>query len=138
MTPPMLGDNEVPVERADQAEHGRLAATRRTGDRELAVTDFQVHAVECSGSFGLGCMGPKVPPPARIAAGAPRREGSWWPAWETWLAERSSGRVAPPPVGAPARGHPALADSPRHLCAAALITPRGPNGTALQWRHRWN
>ena len=27
------------------------------------------------------------------------RPGSWWPAWESWLAERSGERTAPPPMG---------------------------------------
>jgi polyhydroxyalkanoate synthase len=27
------------------------------------------------------------------------REGSWWPAWQSWLAERSGERVAPPAMG---------------------------------------
>ena len=43
-------------------------------------------------------------------------EGSWWPAWQRWLAQHSSARVAPPTMGNPARagapGHPALADAP--------------------------
>ena len=29
---------------------------------------------------------------------AVRHEGSWWPEWQGWLASRSSGRVAPPPM----------------------------------------
>ncbi|MES2721607.1 MAG: alpha/beta fold hydrolase [Pseudomonadota bacterium] len=32
----------------------------------------------------------------------PKQEGSWWPAWVTWLDEHSSGeRVDPPPMGPP-------------------------------------
>ena len=42
----------------------------------------------------------------------PEREGSWWPEWQAWLAERSSGRVAPPPMGAPDAGFRPLADAP--------------------------
>ncbi len=42
----------------------------------------------------------------------PAREGSWWPAWQAWLAERSSGRVKPPPLGRPEAGYPPLADAP--------------------------
>ncbi len=37
---------------------------------------------------------------------APRKEGSWWPEWTVWLAERSGARAAPPKMG------PALADAP--------------------------
>jgi polyhydroxyalkanoate synthase len=45
-------------------------------------------------------------------AAMPAQEGSWWPTWEAWLAKRSSGRVAPPPLGAPQCGYPQLADAP--------------------------
>ncbi len=48
--------------------------------------------------------------PDRWLQTAPRTEGSWWPAWQQWLAERSSGRVAPP--GITAKTATALGDAP--------------------------
>jgi polyhydroxyalkanoate synthase len=50
--------------------------------------------------------------PDAWAAQTPVHEGSWWPAWEAWLAQHSTGRQAPPPLGAAARGYPALAGAP--------------------------
>ena len=46
---------------------------------------------------------------AEIAA---KQEGSWWPVWGTWLDEHSGPPVAPPPMGAPARGYPPLEAAP--------------------------
>ena len=45
-------------------------------------------------------------------AGTPGREGSWWPEWEAWLVKQSGERVAPPMLGNPGAGYPALADAP--------------------------
>jgi polyhydroxyalkanoate synthase len=42
----------------------------------------------------------------------PHHEGSWWPAWENWLADHSSKGSAPPRFGAPQAGYPALGDAP--------------------------
>lgn len=41
-----------------------------------------------------------------------RQQGSWWPAWQSWLQEQSSAVVAAGPVGAPERGYPSLGDAP--------------------------
>ena len=45
-------------------------------------------------------------------ATAPQHEGSWWLAWQAWLAARSSGPVSPPCLGAPERGYPPLSNTP--------------------------
>ncbi len=45
-------------------------------------------------------------------AGTPVTAGSWWPTWAKWLAAHSSGRVAPPAIGAEAAGYPPLEDAP--------------------------
>ncbi|WP_238364343.1 PHA/PHB synthase family protein [Mesobacterium pallidum] len=52
-----------------------------------------------------------VDPDTWLAGQAPQ-DGSWWPAWSDWLARQSSGRVAPPAMGAPAKGYPVLARAP--------------------------
>jgi polyhydroxyalkanoate synthase len=40
----------------------------------------------------------------------PTREGSWWPAWQAWLAERSTVKTAAPSLGC--TDHPVLTDAP--------------------------
>jgi poly[(R)-3-hydroxyalkanoate] polymerase subunit PhaC len=39
-------------------------------------------------------------------------EGSWWPAWLSWLGQKSQGRTPPPTMGAPDNGYPPLDDAP--------------------------
>jgi len=41
-----------------------------------------------------------------------KQKGSWWPAWQAWLADHSSERVAPPPFGNPEAGFPPLENAP--------------------------
>jgi polyhydroxyalkanoate synthase len=40
------------------------------------------------------------------------QEGSWWPDWAAWLEQNATGRVAPPPMGAPEKGYRLLGDAP--------------------------
>lgn len=42
----------------------------------------------------------------------PKNEGSWWPAWQTWLKKHSGRRVPPPSLGASDLGYPKLDDAP--------------------------
>jgi polyhydroxyalkanoate synthase len=39
-------------------------------------------------------------------------DGSWWPAWLSWLERRSPVQVLPPATGAPDRGYPPLMHAP--------------------------
>lgn len=39
--------------------------------------------------------------PETWQAESPLREGSWWPEWQAWLAQRSTGKTAPPSMGTP-------------------------------------
>ena len=50
--------------------------------------------------------------PERFLAQARQKDGSWWPEWVGWLASRSSVLTAPPSMGAPEAGYPALGDAP--------------------------
>ena len=45
-------------------------------------------------------------------AQAPTYAGSWWPAWQDWLARYSTGNIEAPAMGAPEKGYPPLADAP--------------------------
>jgi len=45
-------------------------------------------------------------------AETPVQQGSWWPEWESWLTRHSTGKVAPPSMGAPAKGYGPRADAP--------------------------
>jgi polyhydroxyalkanoate synthase len=43
---------------------------------------------------------------------ATRNDGSWWPAWQTWLAAHSGSKTKPPALGAPLKGYKVLEDAP--------------------------
>lgn len=62
---------------------------------------FRIHETKL-GDLHLG-------PDEWVEATAPQ-EGSWWPAWESWLAARASGKVALPTLGGP--GYPVLGPAP--------------------------
>jgi polyhydroxyalkanoate synthase len=51
--------------------------------------------------------------PETWIAAAPAFEGSWWPAWDGWLADSGSHEeTTPPPMGATDAGLPPLCDAP--------------------------
>jgi poly[(R)-3-hydroxyalkanoate] polymerase subunit PhaC len=50
--------------------------------------------------------------PERFYAEANLKDGSWWPEWVAWLADRSGALTALPAMGAPQSGNPPLGDAP--------------------------
>ena len=48
--------------------------------------------------------------PDRWQQTTPTRQGSWWPAWQTWLSERSSGKIAARAPGN--EDYPPIAEAP--------------------------
>jgi polyhydroxyalkanoate synthase len=50
--------------------------------------------------------------PEEWFAAIPATAGSWWPAWEAWLAGRSEGTAKPPPLGRSRGGYGMRCDAP--------------------------
>ena len=59
----------------------------------------------------MGEADPYLPPDIWLAE-APLREGSWWPAWQGWLAAASGRPCDPPRQGAPEHALPPLMPAP--------------------------
>jgi polyhydroxyalkanoate synthase len=45
-------------------------------------------------------------------AETPKQEGSWWPAWQAWLAARSGDKLAAPKLGAKTKHYAPLGEAP--------------------------
>ena len=72
-------------------------------------------------------------------AETPERDGSWWPEWQGWLAAHSSGRRAPPGMGAPSHRTNGLRS---HRARKGHGGPNGGTGwmrvrASLSRRRRW-
>jgi polyhydroxyalkanoate synthase len=100
------------------------------------LTDTEVTFLLTSGGHNAGIVSPPGHPrrsyqimtrthgtrymdPDTWLATAPRYEGSWWPAWQGWLAARSGERIAPPAMGAAGKGYSVLGDAPGTYVLAA-------------------
>jgi polyhydroxyalkanoate synthase len=93
-------------------------------------TDTEVTFVLASGGHNVGIVNPpaqrrgsfrmktrqrndRYVDPDTWAALAAGQDGSWWPAWQSWLVARGSGARTPPPaMGAPERNLPPLTPAP--------------------------
>ena len=94
------------------------------------LTDTEVSFCLTSGGHNVGVVNPPGPgvkrsyqlatrpadgryiDPDSWQAETPSHEGSWWPAWQTWLQRHAGKRVAPPALGNKARGYAPLDDAP--------------------------
>lgn len=64
--------------------------------------------------FQLGSWDQDTPyaSPEEWAASAQAHEGSWWPAWQMWLADHSGSPTAPPATGGADKKYTVLGDAP--------------------------
>jgi polyhydroxyalkanoate synthase len=58
-----------------------------------------------------GLADPHLAPEDWIEA-ATKHDGSWWPAWQRWLAEHSGAKGKPPAMGAARKGYRVIEDAP--------------------------
>ncbi|MDA8231322.1 MAG: alpha/beta fold hydrolase [Magnetospirillum sp.] len=125
--PVALGDIRVPVFAVGTTED-HVAPWRSVYKINLHL-DTEVTFVLCNGGHNAGvvsepghprrryqiatrrALDPYLDPDTWVSA-APVHEGSWWEAWQPWLARHSGAMVEPPPMGAPDHGYPPLADAP--------------------------
>ncbi len=80
------GHNVGIISEPGHTRHGYQISTSREGDRYIDPNLWQEQT--------------------------PKREGSWWPAWQQWLIERSTDKVKPRDMGAPDQNYPILCDAP--------------------------
>jgi polyhydroxyalkanoate synthase len=81
------------------------------GGHNAGIVSEPGHPGRC---FRMTRMSEEQPymPPEVWAVTAPVQQGSWWPAWQAWLAEHSGAPGEPPDLGAPGRGCPQLMPAP--------------------------
>ncbi len=125
--PIALSDIRAPIF-AVGTEHDHVAPWRSTY-KILLQADTQVTYLLATGGHNAGIVsepghdhrsyqviahddGDTYLDPAGFLATAPRKEGSWWPEWVSWLNARSGVPVVPPPMGAPQAGYAPLCDAP--------------------------
>jgi len=85
-----------------------------SGGHNAGIVSEPGHAKRSYQVLERGSDAQQLDPDAWLQA-APRFEGSWWPAWQEWLARRSGAPIAPPALGAAAAAGsagPPLADAP--------------------------
>lgn len=125
--PVVLNDIRVPIFSVGAiTDH---VAPWRSAYKIHVLTDTEVTFVLTAGGHNVGIVnepgkphrhfqvmtrpydGKYIDPDAYLSR-AERREGSWWPEWQGWLAARSGEKTAPPSMGALDQGYAPLMDAP--------------------------
>ncbi|MDE2200358.1 MAG: polyhydroxyalkanoic acid synthase [Rhodospirillales bacterium] len=125
--PVAISDIHVPIFAVGtESDH---VAPWRSAHKIHLLTDAEVTFVLTSGGHNAGIVsepghahrrfrhltrkleGRYIAPDAWLVA-AQEQEGSWWPAWADWLAERSEQAGRLPPLGSEPAGYPAREDAP--------------------------
>jgi poly[(R)-3-hydroxyalkanoate] polymerase subunit PhaC len=126
-TPVALADIRIPIF-AVGTEWDHVAPWRSVYKVNL-LTDTDVTFLLTSGGHNVGIVSEPGSPGRRYRVltrahdehhldpdtwleRAPRFEGTWWPAWEEWMAAGSGERTAPPPKGAAGKQYVPLAEAP--------------------------
>jgi polyhydroxyalkanoate synthase len=129
--PVALTDIRVPIF-AVGAEMDHVAPWRSVHKIHI-LSDTEITFVLTTGGHNVGIVSPPEVPaghprhsyriatkgaadryadPERWIAASRGVEGSWWPAWQDWLARHSGARTAPPPLGRAGAGYPPLGRAP--------------------------
>jgi polyhydroxyalkanoate synthase subunit PhaC len=82
-----------------------------SGGHNAGIVSEPGHAHRSYQTMTRPAEGRYVDPDSYLAQ-AQSDEGSWWPAWQAWLAEHSGARVKPPATGKPGTAYAVLADAP--------------------------
>ena len=82
-----------------------------SGGHNAGIVSGPVHPKRHYRSKTRRLKDPHLAPEDWMAA-ATKHEGSWWPAWQHWLAQHSSERVKPPAMGAARKGYGVIDDAP--------------------------
>ena len=125
--PVHLSDIRVPIFNVGTAQDH--VAPWRSVFRLHALTDAEQTFVLTTGGHNVGIVNPpgqakssyrmrtwragdRLLTPDDWLAATPPVSGTWWTAWERWLHQHSTRRVAPPPIGAVKQGLPPLDAAP--------------------------
>jgi polyhydroxyalkanoate synthase len=89
--------------------HTDITFTLTSGGHNAGIVSEPGHAGRHYQQLQQASDAPHIDPDRWLHA-APTFDGSWWPGWQRWLADRSGPLQTPPPMGS--RAAPALGDAP--------------------------